>query len=62
MKDYFHPRLHNFIDNYLCADNDLIMLPPYHGCGLKNRNGTKTLIDYRNGMQSFFLFGLMEKK
>ena len=54
MKDYFHPRLHHFIDNYLGANNDLIMLPPYHGYGLKNRNGTKKLIDHRNGKQCLF--------
>lgn len=54
MKDYFNPRLHFFIDNYSGADYDLIMLPPYHGCSLKNRNGTKKIIDYRNGKQYFF--------
>ena len=43
MKDYFHLRLHDFIENYSGADDDLIMLPPYHGCGLKNRNGTKKI-------------------
>ena len=54
MKDYFHPRLHSFIDNYSGSNEDLIMLPPYHGCVLKNRNGTKKLIDYRNGKQCLF--------
>ena len=54
MKDYFHPRLHSFIENYLGADEDLFMLPPYHGCGLKSRNGTKKMIDYRNGQQCLF--------
>ena len=54
MKNYFHSRLHFFIDNYSGADDDLIMLPPYHGYGLKNRNGTKKLRDYRNGKQYLF--------
>ena len=49
LKDYFHPHIHSFINNY--AHDDLYFLPPYHGCGLKNRNGTRTLIDYRNGKQ-----------
>ena len=26
----------------------------YHGCSLKNRNGTRRLIDYRNGKQCLF--------
>ena len=54
MKGYFHPRLHRFIDNYSGANDDLILLPPYHGCGLKNRNGTKKLIDYSIGKQCLF--------
>ena len=29
----------------------MIKLPAFHGCGLKNRNGTKKLVDYRNGNQ-----------
>ena len=52
MKDYFHPHIHSFINNY--AHDDLYFLPPYHGCGLKNRNGTRKLIDYRNGKQCLF--------
>ena len=32
-------------------DKGLVELPPFHGCGLKNRNGTKKLVDYRNGNQ-----------
>lgn len=54
MKNYFQPRFHFFIDNYSGADDDLIRLPPYHGCGLKNRYGTKKLRDYRNGKQCLF--------
>ena len=62
MKDYFHPRIHYFIDNYSDEEGNLILLPPYHGCGLKNRNGTKKLIDYRNGKQCLFLLWSDENK
>ena len=48
MYDYFHPRVHDFIRAYVGSDEDLIMIPPYHGCGWKNRSGTNKLIDYRN--------------
>ena len=47
MKDYFHPNIITFIDHYT-DDKGLVNLPPFHGCGLKNRNGTKKLVDYRN--------------
>ena len=50
MKDYFHPNIATFIDHYT-GDNGVFELPPFHGCGLKNRNGTKKLLDYRNGKQ-----------
>ena len=49
MYDYFHPRVHEFIRAYVDSDEDLIMVPPYRGCGLKNKSGTNKLIDYRNG-------------
>ena len=49
MYDYFHPRVHDFIRAYVGSDEDLIMVPPYHGCDLKNKSGTNKLIDYRNG-------------
>ena len=29
----------------------MIKLPAFHGCGLKNRYGTKKLVDYGNGNQ-----------
>ena len=54
MYDYFHPRLHYFIQNYEGSDNDFLMLPPYHGCGLKNKRGERKLIGYRNGKQCLF--------
>ena len=50
MKDYFHPNVHGFIDRYT-DDEGLVSLPPFHGCELKNRNGSQKLIDYRNGKQ-----------
>ena len=50
MKDYFHPNVATFIEHY--TDNKgLVELPPFHGCGLKNRNGSLKLVDYRNGNQ-----------
>ena len=53
MKDYFHPNVHNFIDRYT-DDEGLILLPQFHGCNLKNRKGSRKLIDYRNGKQYLF--------
>ena len=50
MKDYFHPNIATFIDHYT-DDKRLVELPPFHWCSLKNRNGTKKLVDYRNGNQ-----------
>ena len=45
MKDYFHPDVVTFIEHYT-DDKGLVELPPFHGCDLRNRNGTKKLIDY----------------
>ena len=53
MKDYFHPNVHTFIDRYT-DDEGLVLLPPFHGCNLRNRNGSRKLIDYRNGKQCLF--------
>ena len=50
MKDYFHPNTVTFIDHYTDGKG-VVELPAFHGCGLKNRNGTKKLVDYRNGNQ-----------
>ena len=49
IKDYLHPNVHTFVDHY--RNGDLIDLPFYHGCDRVNRNGTRKLIEYRNGMQ-----------
>ena len=53
MKDYFHPNVQTFIDRYT-DDEGLALLPPFHGCNLKNRNGSRKLIDYRNGKRCLF--------
>ena len=50
MKDYFHPNIVTFTDHYT-DDKGVVELPAFHGCGLKNRNSTKKLKDYRNGNQ-----------
>ena len=50
MKDYFHPNVVTFIEHYT-DDKGLVELPPFHGCDLRNRNGTKKLIDYWHGNQ-----------
>ena len=47
--DYFHPNFHKFIHQYTCEEDNLFFLPPYHGCGLKNKFGRKIPVDYKNG-------------
>ena len=47
IKDYLHPNLHTVIKEHL--NNNLICLPPYHGCNHRNKNGTRKLIDYGRG-------------
>ena len=49
VKDYIHPHLHTFIEDY--QNENLITLPPFHGCGHRNRNGTNKPINYSNGYQ-----------
>ena len=49
IKDYLHPNVHTFVDHY--RNGHLIDLPFYHGCNRVNRNGTRKLIEYRNGVQ-----------
>ena len=41
VKDYLDPNIHTFIDHY--RSGNLIDLPPFHGCNLINRNGTRKL-------------------
>ena len=49
IKDYLHPNLEEIIKNDKLKDDKLIVLPPFHGCGYKNKNGTRKLIDYGRG-------------
>ena len=49
VKDYIHPNLHTFIKDY--QNGNLITLPPFHGCGHRNGNGTNKLINYSSGYQ-----------
>ena len=49
IKDYLHPNLRYFIGRY--TEEDTIRLPPFHGCGHKNKNGSQKLINYNNGDQ-----------
>ena len=51
-KSIFHPNLIANKDHYL--KGGMYRFPPYHGCGLKNRNGTNKLIDYKRGQQCLF--------
>ena len=49
IKDYLHPNLDKIVKDDKLKDNKLVILPPYHGCGYKNKNGTKKSIDYGRG-------------
>ena len=49
VKDLIHPNITNNIDYY--KNGNLYILPVYHGCGLRNRNGLKKGIDYSRGQQ-----------
>ena len=49
IKDYLHPNLDQIIKDDKLKDDKLIVLPPFHGCGYKNKNGTRKLIDYGRG-------------
>ena len=47
IKDYMHPNLPKIVKDY--QNGNLITLPPYHGCGHRNKNGTRKPIDYARG-------------
>ena len=47
IKDYVHPNLQTIIKDY--QNGNVITLPPFHGCGHRNKNGTRKLIDYAHG-------------
>ena len=49
VKNYIHPNLHTIIKDY--QNGNLITLPPFHGCGHRNRNGARKLIDNSHGYQ-----------
>ena len=51
-ENIIHPNVKANIDHY--RDGDRIFLPVYHGCGEKNRNGTRKKIDYKRGEQCLF--------
>ena len=51
-KNIFHPNLLANKNHYL--KDRLYHFPMYHGCGLRNKNGTNKLIDYKQGFQCFF--------
>ena len=49
VKDIIHPNIGDNIDYY--KKGNLYILPEFHGCGLKNRNGFRERIDYSRGYQ-----------
>ena len=49
IRDYLHPNLDEIVEKGKLKDDKLIVLPPYHGCGYRNKNGTKKSIDYGRG-------------
>ena len=51
-KGILHPNLRANAEHYY--DNGFYRFPAYHGCGLRNRNRTNKLIDYKRGGQCFF--------
>ena len=54
MHDCFHPRFHDFIQKRFDPEDELIFVSSDHVCGLKNKNGSNKLIDYRNGEKCIF--------
>ena len=51
-KNILHPNLVANKNHYL--RDRLYVFPPYHGCGLRNKNGTNKEIDYKRGYQCLF--------
>ena len=49
LSDYLHPNLNKIVKDDKLKDDKRVVLPPYHGCGYKNKNGTKKSIDYSRG-------------
>ena len=48
-KDFIHPNITCNIDHY--RKGNLVQLPEFHGCGLRNRNGFIKRVDYKRGFQ-----------
>ena len=51
-KNIIHPNIFANKNHYL--RDRLYVLPTFHGCGLRNKNGTNKKIDYKRGYQCFF--------
>ena len=49
VKDYIHPSITECTDHF--GKDNLIKLPEFHGCGLRNRNGFNKRVDYKRGFQ-----------
>ena len=47
IKSAIHPNLRNNIEKF--RKGEYYLLPSYHGCNKKNRNGTRKKINYRKG-------------
>ena len=47
IKNAIHPNIRNNIEKL--KQGDYYVLPNYHGCSIKNRNGTRKKINYRKG-------------
>ena len=48
-KDYIHPNTKHTINHY--KNSYYYILPTYHCCGLKNRNGIRKRVDHKRGFQ-----------
>ena len=53
IKHFLHPHINSFINDY--RNDNIIELPPFHGCNQINRNGTRKYIDYSRGYQFILL-------
>ena len=49
IKDYLHPNLDKIVKEDKLKNDKKVYLPPYHGCGYRNKNGTRKSIDYGRG-------------
>ena len=52
IKDLIHPNINENINHY--KKGCYYILPVYHGCGLRNRNGLNKRVDYKRGYQCIF--------